>query len=113
MPYISVQIGKKLTDAQKDSLAEKIGKLVEIIPGKFYEKTMVQIDDGRLIYRGGKATECLFMETRLFQENDLAGKTEFTNKLFELFDRELGIPNSQVYMNILELKHWASKGKLQ
>lgn len=110
MPYIHLSIGKKITPAQRDALAEKIGKAVTILPEKTFEKTMVHIDEDCVIYRGGKRAECLYMETRIFKDAPVEAETEYARKLYAVFNEVLGIPDTQVYMNILELNTWASKG---
>lgn len=113
MPFVSVSIGKKVAPEQKQELAEQIARLITIIPGKPYEKTMVRIDDDCTIYRAGERTECAFMETRLYKESDLESKVEYTEKLYALFERVLGIPQAQAYFNILELDHWGSRGSFR
>jgi len=112
MPFIHLSITGKLEPDKKAGLADDIAKLVSLIPGKPYEKTMVRIDDGCEIFRAGKPADCAFMETRLKKPCDHEKEVEYTEKLFKLFEEKLGLPAAAVYFTIIETDYWGSRGTL-
>lgn len=112
MPWIHVSTSKELTRDEKKELADEIGYLVEIIAGKFHQKTMIRIDDGCDIYRGGEIAPCAFMETRIMVPNDWGQQVDYVDKLYALFERKLGLDPTQVYFNMVEVPSWGSRGSL-
>lgn len=112
MPWIHVSTTQKLTSEAKQELADEIGYLVEIIAGKFHQKTMIRIDDGCDIYRGGQLVPCAFMETRIMIPNDWDQQVEYVGKLYTLFERKLDLTADQVYFNVVEGPSWGSRGSL-
>ena len=113
MPYIQISLSKKLTDEKKRALAAEVAALVPILPDKPGDRAIVQIDDGRSLYRGGEPADCAFMETRLYGKTPEPYLRAYTEKLFKLFEEQLGYAGNQIYFNILELDHWGSKGTLR
>ena len=113
MPYIQISLSKKLTDEEKRALAAGVAALVPMRPGKPGDRPIVQIDDGCSLYRGGEPAACAFMETRLYGKTPEPYLRAYTEKLFELFEEQLGYGGNQIYFNILELDHWGSKGSLR
>ena len=103
MPYIQISLSKKLTDEEKRALAAGVAALVPMLPGK----------PGDSLYRGGEPAACAFMETRLYGKTPEPYLRAYTEKLFELFEEQLGYGGNQIYFNILELDHWGSKGSLR
>lgn len=103
---------RELTPEEKADLADEIGYLVEIIAGKFHRKTMIRIDDGCDIYRGGEIVPCAFMETRIMTPNDWEQQVDYVAKLYDLFQEKLDLDPTQVYFNIVEVPSWGSRGTL-
>ena len=57
MPYMRVSTSKTLTAEQKQSLYEKLGAALAVIPGKEAFMLIADIEDGRQIYSGGGPSE--------------------------------------------------------
>lgn len=113
MPYIHASIGKNISPEQRRQLGEALGKAVTVIPDKTYERTMVHLEDGCAFFRGGQPAECAFLDVRLRGENDFACQQEFAAQVYDIFEQILDIPQSQLYINVLELTHWGSNGALK
>ncbi|MDR1212545.1 MAG: hypothetical protein LBK54_00330 [Propionibacteriaceae bacterium] len=112
MPWIHLSTTRALTEQAKAELADEIGHLVEIIAGKFHQKTMIRIDDACQIYRGGELAPCAFMETRIMIPNDWDQQVEYVDQLYDLFERKLDLDRNQVYFNMVEGPSWGSRGSL-
>ncbi|QCT72654.1 tautomerase family protein [Eubacterium maltosivorans] len=113
MPYIKISLSKKITCEEKQALAAEIAAVIPLLPDKPGDRAMVEIHDGCDLYRGGQPAGCAFMETRLYQETPKPFLKQYTEALFEVFERRLGYSKAQIYFNILELDHWGSKGTLR
>lgn len=112
MPYVSVRTNVKLTNKDKELLGEKVGKAIEFIPDKKFEKTMVEIKDDCCIFRGGKQSPCVFIDTLLRVLNPLESLVRYTKELFKIIQDVLYISPEGCYVNIVELNKWGSRGTL-
>ncbi|MDR2053644.1 MAG: hypothetical protein LBP80_09540 [Treponema sp.] len=110
MPYISLNTSEKLSENQKEKVKSEIGRLITVIPGKTGEVTIVDISDGRSMYKGGKTAPCAYVDIRVYTKADPEGKKRFVDELFGVLDRELGIPKDDVYMSVLEFEQWGDHG---
>jgi len=112
MPYIDIRISKSVDIAQKNKLQSEIAGIMEMIPGKNAGNTTICISDNHAIYRDTKPIEAAFIDIRLYKESPTDSKSAFAERLFVIFENELGIPPSHVQMNFIELPCWASNGNL-
>ncbi|MDR0452875.1 MAG: hypothetical protein LBH15_07515 [Treponema sp.] len=110
MPYVGLSTSEKLSDSQKEKLKSEIGRLITVIPGKVEEGTIVDISAGRSMYKGGKAVPCAYVDIRVYTKADPEGKKRFVNDLFDVLDKDLGIPKDNVYMSVLEFEEWGDHG---
>ncbi len=109
MPYVRISTTKELTLAEKEDLYAKVAAIMSILPGKNFDNTMIQIESGCFIRKGGKSA-CLVMDVHLLNASPEEAKKEFCEEAMRLFEKELGIPNATQTVNITELPHWASHG---
>jgi len=112
MPYIDIRISKPVNITQKNKLQSEIAGIMEIIPGKNAGNTTICISDNHTIYRDTKPIEAAFVDIRLYKESSTESKGLFAERLFSIFEKELGIQPSHVSMNFVELPCWASNVKL-
>lgn len=114
MPYISVSVSKTLNAGQKEAIKAELGSLVAIIPGKSEAVTMVRIEDGCALWKGGRALENgAFVEVRLFGKSPAESEEKFTQAIFGMLGKQLGVAPGDIYLNILELERWGTGGQLR
>lgn len=110
MPYVHLNVARKLTEEQIQKTRETIASFMPIIPGKTRENTMIHIEESCRIFKGD-SDECMFLEARLYKPAPLENKTEFVQKvtaaLCEMFD----IAPERLYINIIEMNEWGSGGR--
>lgn len=109
MPYVHISTTKPLTKNEKEELSEKVAALMPLLPGKSRDNTMIQIDDGCFIRMGDKK-ECVMIDMRVYKASPEENKKEYSEKLMAMLEEELGIPLANIYFNITEMEHWASRG---
>lgn len=113
MPYINVNISKKLNDDQKNVLKTKLGELISILPGKSEEVLMIGINDDYTLYFSGKKGDIAFVEVKLFKQSEFEHKAEFTKECFKLFEKEYGVDGNHLFFNISEYETWGFRGVLK
>ena len=113
MPYIAVNTSQKLSDSQKDKIKAELGRLIAIIPTKTEAGLFIDFSDSRTIYKAGENVSGVFIDLRLYHKSDFEPKKKFTEQVFELFARELGIKKENMCLNISELENWGSGGSLK
>jgi hypothetical protein len=111
MPYLSVNIGKKLEAAQKEKLKTEFGRLITIIPGKTEPDLMLNIQDTDAMYIAGAQTPCAYIDLRVYTKTTEEAKKRFTGETFALLTREFGIPPERQYMTIAEYENWGYDGE--
>lgn len=113
MPYIDVNISKKLSDDEKYVLKAKLGELISIIPGKTEAVTMIGINDSYTMYMSGQKKEKLaFLNIKLYKSSEFEYKNELTKKIFEFFEKEYDIAGENIYMTFDEYDSWGTSGTL-
>lgn len=113
MPYIEVNISKKLSDQEKDVLKAKLGELITILPGKSEDVLMIGISDGYTIYFSGQKKEKVaYLNVNLYKESEFEYKAEFTKKVFGFFEKEYGVTGDNLFMTFREYGCWGFKGVL-
>jgi len=110
MPYIAINTSQKLSVTQKEKIKAEFGRLITIIPTKTEAGTLVDFSDSRTIYKGGVEVSGAFIDIRLFHKADFEPKKKFTEEIFELLMRELGIAKENIYLNIMEFDNWGTAG---
>jgi len=110
MPYIAVNTAEKLSDAQKEKIKTELGRLITIIPTKTEAGLLVDFSDSRTMYKAGAKVSGAFIEVRLFHKTDFEPKKKFTQEVFQMMQKELGLEIPRMYLNILEFDNWGTKG---
>ena len=110
MPQVNISIAQKLDEKTMNDFQLEIGNNMNLLPGKTLDNTIIRIIDGCSIFKGGKPLDGAFVEVRLFKASPEENKKAFAEKIFSIFKAKLNIEPGAIYMNYLELDHWASNG---
>ena len=110
MPQVNVFTARRLDEAAKNALQLEIGGSMPILPGKDTDNTAICVCDGCAMYRYGKPSNGAFVDIRLLKPSPEESKKAFAEKLFTILKDTLDIDPDRVYMNFIELEHWASGG---
>jgi hypothetical protein len=93
-----------------EKVKAEFGRLIAIFPTKNETGLLVDFSAEHTMYRAGEEAPCAFIEVRLFGKAGMECKKQFTQEVFEMLRRELGLEIPRMYLNILELETWGSGG---
>jgi phenylpyruvate tautomerase PptA (4-oxalocrotonate tautomerase family) len=113
MPYIAINTTEKLSTSSRETIKSEIGRLISIIPTKTEGGLLIDFSGEHSFYRAGAPVKGAYVELRLYRPSDFEAKKKFTEEIFNLLSRELGIDKNHIYLNIIELENWGGGGTLK
>jgi phenylpyruvate tautomerase PptA (4-oxalocrotonate tautomerase family) len=113
MPYIAINTTEKLPAAKQETIKAEIGRFISLIPTKTEAGLLIDFSGDHSFYRAGAPVTGAYVEVRLYRPSDFEAKKKFTEEVFSLLSRELGIGKDLMYLNIIELENWGGGGTLK
>ena len=112
MPFINSRVSVPMSEAQKESLKQKLGEAISIIPGKTESWLMIEFADGCEMYSQGDASQPIaFVEVKVFGTFSDETADKFTEAVCGLYESELQINKDHVYVKYEEVGKWGWNGK--
>lgn len=114
MPLIAVHTTLTLTPDKREALKNELGQAVVLIPGKTEQVLMVEIIEGVTLYKGGRREgEYAVVDVKCYKQAAFEDNKRFTEAVFGILQRLLGIPETNAYLSITELPTWGTMGSLK
>lgn len=113
MPYISIDVSKKLTDEEKMVICKKMGKVMEEIPEKDESRLVVAVRDEVFMTFKGEKVDTAYFNALIYGTCTFDAKKNFTEAAFKALSEVTGIPNDQMYLNFSETNIWGLNGTLK
>ena len=111
MPFINTTTNKKVTKEQEALLVTKLGKAIEVIPGKTEEYLMLNLaDEQRMAFRGKSDGEYAMVEVAIFGSSSPKALADFTREVTKVISDVLRIPADDIYVNYTAHDTWGSGG---
>ena len=110
MPFIDTKTTKKISPEDMNSLTEKFGKAIELIPGKSERWLMLNFSDGCRMAFAGSFDDCAMLEVKLFGAADPCAYDALTAELCKTVSDTLGIPSDRIYVKYEEISAWGFAG---
>jgi phenylpyruvate tautomerase PptA (4-oxalocrotonate tautomerase family) len=110
MPYVRINVGKKLSEDEKNTLQMSVSEHISLLPKKNRDNCMIDIFGDCSMYMRGVRAPIAFMEVRLYKASPMEAKKEFVEKMYEVFKQQFDIPSSDLYINILEFENFGVRG---
>ena len=111
MPFINVKTNREITKEQKEIVKQKLGKAIELIPGKSEEWLMVAIDDNSSLYFKGKTDKSIaFVEVKIYGSTTEEAYQLTTAQITHIMNEELSIAPDQIFVAYTEIEHWGWNG---
>ncbi len=111
MPFIDSKITMPVPQEKREIIKSELGSAVAILskPESFL---MVGFEDNYDLYMGGKKLEKgAYVSVSLFGNAPASAYEKMTAKICELYEKELGIPGSAVYVTYHGVNDWGWNGR--
>ena len=110
MPFINSKVTLKMSDEKKEAIKTKLGQAASII-GKPESFLMVGFEDEYCLYfAGNKLEKGAFVSVDLLGSPNSAAFEKMTAKICEVYERELGIPGKNIYVEYQTTHDWGWNG---
>ena len=111
MPFIDAKISVAITPAQEESIKQKLGKAISLIPGKSEAWLMLNIQpECRLYFKGDNNEPSAMVEVKLFGASTPDAYQKMTAEVTKILDSELNIPAARIFVKYDEVQHWGWNG---
>lgn len=111
MPFIDSKISFAVTKQQKEQVKEKLGKAIELIPGKSESWLMVGFqDEYSLYFKGEEAKKAAFVEVKIFGKASNRDFSNLTKEICKIYEEILDIPQDEIYIKYEEVSQWGWNG---
>ena len=107
MPFINSKINVKISKEQEETIKSRLGKAIELIPGKSESWLMVGFEDEyHLYFKGDNANKIAFVEVKVFGGEDKATFEKMTEAVCDIYQDVLGIDPANVYVKYEAVTNW-------
>ena len=113
MPFISTKTTVSISQEKKDILKTKLGKAIELIPGKSESWLMLAFEDSVSMYfKGSNAKPVAFIEVKILGKATADAYSDLTKKITEIIEEELQVPAECIFVKYEEVSTWGWNGSL-
>jgi len=111
MPFIHTKTNTVITPAMEESLKAKLGKAIELIPGKSETWLMLQFSgECHLWFRGEKDDPIAFVEIMVNGSVSDSAYDEMTAAVIDIIGEELDIAPDHIYVEYQVASKWGWNG---
>ncbi|MBQ8667894.1 MAG: hypothetical protein IJ079_01730 [Lachnospiraceae bacterium] len=113
MPFVISRVNVPISDAQEKELKQRLGKAIELVPGKSEEYLLLDFEDNcRLYVRGDSSKPVAYITASIFGNEDHCGFSAFAAEVTDIFRDILGISPESCYIKFDDIISWAVNGQL-
>lgn len=107
MPYIGTRATVKITPEKEIAIKERLGKAIELLPGKTEAWLMCEFSDCcRLWFKGDNSAPSAYVEVKLLGKAAPESCTALTAAICNILSDELAIPADRTYVKFEECDIW-------
>ena len=111
MPFIFTKANVPINKEQELALKSRLGKAIELVPGKSEEYLMVGFESNCHLYlRGDDSEPMAYIEASIFGNEAHQGYDKFTAEVTRIFGEVLKIAHNNVYINYRDISGWGVSG---
>jgi len=111
MPCIEAKVNIKITKEKEEAIKSRLGKAIEIIPGKSENWLMISFEDEcNLYFKGTNEPGIAFIEVKIFGKASSSAYDNLTAAITDIFHEELGISPLKIYIKYEEASQWGWNG---
>ncbi len=110
MPYIATTTNIAVSGKREQTIKERMGKAIELIPGKSEGWLMLSFRDHVAMYFKGENDPCAICEVKLYGGADEEDYARLTEALTDILQEELDIDPDRIYVTYQEINTWGWNG---
>lgn len=111
MPFISTKTNVKISSDKCEAIKTKLGKAIELLPGKSENWLMVSLEDECNLYFQGKNDKALaFVEVKIYGKASKDAYNSLTREITNILHAELNIQPDCIYVKYEEVSIWGWNG---
>jgi len=110
MPYIETTTSVAISGKKEQAIKERMGKAIELIPGKTEGWLMLSFRDNVSMYFKGEDDPCAICQVKLFGSASEETYAELTEALTEILNDELDLDPDRIYVTYEEIGVWGWNG---
>lgn len=111
MPYICTKTNVTISEDKEKAIKTKLGKAIQLIPGKSENWLMVAFEDQCSLYFQGNSDQAIaFVEVKLFGSANASAYDKLTAEITKILKEELNIAPNQIYVKYEEVQNWGWNG---
>lgn len=112
MPFIKTKASCPISQGQEKALKSRMGKAIELVPGKTEEYLLLAFEDNARLWLRGKNDEpAAYIEAAIFGNEGHAGYPAFTAQVAAIFHDVLGIAPENLYIKFEDISAWGVDGQ--
>lgn len=112
MPFIGSRVTVKISPEKEEIIKKRLGKAIELLPGKSESFLMVGFEDEyKLYFAGEKLEKGAFIEIKVFGRCSKDAFDRMTSEVCKIYEEELGIPQNKIYVKYEEVENWGWNGR--
>ena len=111
MPFINSKVNVKILPEQEIQLKMKLGKAIELIPGKNESWLMLSFEDECTLYfKGENSCKIAYVEVKVFGSENKAAFKLMTAAICQIYEEVLGIAPDKIYVKYEAVTNWGWNG---
>lgn len=111
MPYINTKTTVVISTEKRETIKKKLGKAIELIPGKSENWLMLSFEDNSSMYfKGSKERPIAFIEVKLYGKASSDAYRRLTKAITDIMNEELEIQPDCIYVKYEEVANWGWNG---
>ena len=110
MPYIATTSNISISGRKKEAIKERMGKAIELIPGKNEDWLMLSCRDNVSMYFRGEDEPCAICTVKLYGSASEEAYNALTSALTDILVEELELDPARVYVAYEEIGTWGWNG---
>ena len=112
MPFIVSKVNVHVSEEQELALKTRLGKAIELVPGKSEEYLLLSFEDNcRLWLRGENDRPMAYLTVSVFGNESHAGYREFTAAVTDIYHDLLEVAPEDCYIKIDDISAWGVSGQ--
>ncbi len=111
MPFINTKTTVSINSEKREAIKSKLGKAIELIPGKSESWLMLSFEDESVMYfNGSNAKPLAFIEVKIFGKASKDAYNKLTQAITDIIQEELDVQPDCIYVKYEEISTWGWKG---